>query len=152
MRRAWLRLHAVRLFAALLAALATIVGASPAPAEHEVFYRYTMLGYVRDARGAPVAGREVKIVRDKTGFSYLAETDPRGLYVLVLRLGDESLGERLTVHTGAASGHVTVQFDPANRADERGTRLDFEHTRFVERAAWFPSTLALFLNGRPQTR
>jgi hypothetical protein len=94
----------------------------------------------------------VKIVRDKTGFAYLAETDTAGLYVLVLRLGDESAGERLTVHAGTASGRVTVQFDPANRTDERGTRLDLDHTRFVERTAWFPSTLALFLKGRPDPR
>ena len=142
----------MRLLAALLTALGVLAAAAPAPAEHEVFYRYTVLGYLRDARGAPLAGREVKIVRDKTGFSYLAESDPTGLYVLVLRLGDESAGERLTVHAGPATARVAVQFDPANRTDERGTRLDLEHTRFVERAAWFPSTLALFLNGRPRTR
>jgi hypothetical protein len=70
----------------------------------------------------------------------------------VLRLGDESVGERLTLSVGTATTQVVVRLDPANRADERGTRLDLEHTRFVERAAWFPSTLALFLNGRPQTR
>ena len=137
---------------ASLIALAVIVAAVPAPAEHEVYYRYTVLGYVRDSRGAPVNGRQVKIVRDKTGFAYLAETDTAGLYVLVLRLGDESAGERLTVHAGTASGRVTVQFDPANRTDERGTRLDLDHTRFVERTAWFPSTLALFLKGRPDPR
>ena len=135
-----------------LVLLAVLVAAAPGRAEHEVYYRYTVLGYVRDARGAPLAGREVKIVRDKTGFSYLAETDPAGLYVLVLRLGDESVGERLTVRTGTATGSVQVHFDPGNRTEERGTRLDLEHTRFVERAAWFPSTLALFLKGRPHTR
>ena len=142
----------MRPLAALLTALVVMLGADPARAEHEVFYRYTLLGYVRDAQGAPVAGSEVKVVRDKTGFSYLAETDSRGLYVLVLRLGDESVGERLTVQAGTATGHVSVRFDPDNRVKERGTRMDLEHTRFVERAAWFPSTLTLFLNGRPQTR
>ena len=36
---------------------------------------------------------------------------------------------------------VTVAFDPANHADERGTRIDFEGGRVVERPAAFRSTL-----------
>jgi hypothetical protein len=114
-------------------------------AEHEVYYRYTVLGYVKDARGRPVRGREVTIVRDKTGFSYLGESDAGGLYVVTLRLGDESLGERLTVRSGTATASVTVRFDAGNRTEERGTRLDVEGVRTVERPAWFPSTLARFL-------
>jgi hypothetical protein len=114
-------------------------------AEHEVYYRYTIIGYVKDARGRPLTGREVKIVRDKTEFSYLGETDARGLYIVVIRLGDESLGERLTVRTGALTTKVAVRFEVENRTDERGTRLDVDAGRFVERSAWFPSTLALYL-------
>ena len=134
----------------LAVALAFIVGvlliAGPSGAEHEVYYRYTVLGYVKDAKGRALAGREIAIVRDKTGFSYLGETDAKGLYVIVLRLGDESRGERLTVRAGSASTEVLVRFDAANRTEERGTRLDIDGARFVERAAWFPSTLALYLD------
>jgi hypothetical protein len=128
--------------AALLGALLV---AGTTHAEHEVYYRYTIIGYVKEARGRPLPGREVRIVRDKTGFSYLGETDARGLYVVVVRLGDESLGERLTVRTGALTTKVAVRFEVANRTDERGTRLDVDAGRFVERSAWFPSTLALYL-------
>ena len=134
-----------RVALALAAVLGVVLVAGVAPAEHEVYYRYTLLGYVKDARGRPVRGREVIVVRDKTGFSYLGETDAKGLYVVVVRLGDESLGERLTVRAGSATARVTVRFAPDNRADERGTRLDLGGGRFVERSAWFPSTLALFL-------
>jgi hypothetical protein len=125
--------------------LGALLAADGARAEHEVYYRYTVLGYVKDARGRPVSGHEIKIVRDKTGFSYLGETDAKGLYVVVLRLGDESVGERLTVQAGALTTTVAVRFEAGNRSDERGTRVDLDAGRFVERAAWFPSTLALFL-------
>ena len=64
---------------------------------------------------------------------------------MVVRLGDESLNEHLTVRVGPHATKVTVRFDPANHGDERGTRLDVEAERFVERTAWFPSTLALYL-------
>ena len=134
----------IRVTAGLVLLLGVLLAAG-AGAEHEVYYRYTVLGYVKDARGRPVSGREVKIVRDKTEFSYLGETDANGLYVVVLRLGDESVGERLTVETGGLTAKVTVRFEVGNQTDERGTRLDLDATRFVERSAWFSSTLALYL-------
>jgi hypothetical protein len=134
-----------RVAVALAAFVVVLLVARVSPAEHEVYYRYTVLGYAKDARGRALPGREVMIVRDKTGFSYLAETDAKGFYVLVLRLGDESLGERLTVRLGALTTKIAVRFDAANRTEERGTRLDAEGGRFTERAAWFPSTLALYL-------
>jgi hypothetical protein len=135
----------VRRVAVALAAVLVVLVAGASEAEHEIYYRYTVLGYVKDARRRPVQGREITIVRDKTGFSYLAETDAKGLYVAVIRLGDESLGERLTVRAGPVSTRLAVRFDVGNRTDERGTRLDLEGGRFVERAAWFSSTLALYL-------
>lgn len=130
---------------AVLICVAAVLVASVARAEHEIYYRYTILGFVKDARGKPLAGREVKIIRDKTGFSYLGETDTKGLYIVVLRLGDESKGEPLTVQVGSLTTRVTAHFEVDNRSDERGTRLDLDADRFVERPAWFPSTLALFL-------
>jgi hypothetical protein len=134
-----------RIAVALAVFLGLVLGADASRAEHEVYYRYTVLGYVKDGRGRPVRSREVKVVRDKTGFSYLGETDAAGLYVVVIRLGDESLGEQLTVRAATSATKVKVHFVAANRSEERGTRLDLDGTRFVERAAWFPSTLTLFL-------
>jgi len=134
-----------RVGAMLAVLIALVLVGGTALAEHEVYYRYTVLGYVKDARGKPLRGEEITVVREKTGFSYLAETDAKGLYVLVVRLGDESVGERLTVRVGKLTSRVVVRFDAANRTEERGTRLDIEGARFVERSAWFPSTLALYL-------
>lgn len=130
--------------------LAWILTGVPAAADHEVFYRYTVLGFVKDARGKPLAGRQLELVRDKTGFSYLAETDDKGFYIVISRLGDESVGETLTLKLGRASTKLRAQFDAANHADERGTRVDVEGARFVERTAWFRSTLAHALG--PQKR
>ncbi len=123
----------------------TLLAASVAPAEHLIPYRFVVLGYVLDAAGGPVAGQAVELVRDKTGFSYVDETDPRGLFVLIARLSDESLGEPLTLRVGARSTRITARFDPDNHVEERGTRVDLVGAGFVERAASFRSTLARFL-------
>jgi hypothetical protein len=124
-----------------LAVVLIVLSGVTAAAEHEVFYRYTVLGYVRDAAGQPVADAQVQLVRDKTGFSYLGDTDAGGFYVIVARLGDESAGERLTLRYRATTTRVVATFDPANHAEERGTRVDFDGGRALERTAWFRSTL-----------
>lgn len=128
--------------AALVLALAWLLAGVPAGAEHEVYYRYVVLGFVKDARGKPVAGKPLELTRDKTGFSYVAETDDKGFYLIITRLGDESAGESLTLRLDRASTKLTARFDPANHTDDRGTRVDVDGARFIERAAWFPSTLA----------
>lgn len=127
--------------AALVLTLAWVLAGVPAGAEHEVYYRYLVLGFVKDARGKPVAGRQVELVRDKTGFSYVGETDDKGFYLIIARLGDESAGEPLTLRLGRARTKLTARFDPANHTDDRGTRVDLEGVKFVERTAWFRSTL-----------
>lgn len=119
--------------------------ATPAPAEHEIYYRYTVLGFVKDAAGKARPGQTVELIRDKTGFSYLGETDETGLFVIVARLGDESAGEALTLRLGGVRARLIARFDAANHSDERGTRADLEGSRFVERPAWFRPTLANFL-------
>ena len=126
--------RARRLLAAVLVAIALPV--VPAVAEHEVYYRFTVLGYVKDAQGKPIADATVEVTRDKTAFSYLGQTDAEGFYFVRARLGDESRGEVLTVRQG-----LQVRRDPANQTDERGTRVDFEGAHSIERAARFRSTL-----------
>lgn len=122
-----------------------LLAALPAAGEHEVWYRYTVLGYVMDGRGQPRAGERLELVRDRTRFSYLGDTDADGLYVIIARLGDESAGEPLTLRLGATTARVTASFDPTNHTDERGTRVDFDGARVIERAAAFRSTLANFI-------
>lgn len=119
--------------------------ASTATAEHEVFYRYVVLGYVKDVKGAPLRGVTVELIREKTGFSYLGETDAEGFYAIVSRLGDESVGERLRVKAGSLTTTIVARFDPDNHTADRGTRLDFLGKNAVERPTWFASTLKRFL-------
>lgn len=122
-----------------------LLAALPAAGEHEIWYRYIVLGYVTDGRGQPRAGARVELVRDRTRFTYEGETDADGLYVVIARLGDESVGEALTLRVGGTTTRLTASFDPTNRTDERGTRVDFAGARAVERAAAFRSTLANFI-------
>jgi hypothetical protein len=119
--------------------------ASTATGEHEVYYRYVVLGYVKDVKGVPLRGVTVELVREKTGFSYLAETDAEGFYVILSRLGDESAGERLRVKAGPLASTIVARFDPQNHTADRGTRLDFLGKKVLERPTWFASTLKRFL-------
>ena len=129
----------------LLLPLVVLVAATPAWAEHEIYYRYTVLGYVKDAAAKPRPHQTVELIRDKTGFSYLAETDAEGLFVIVARLGDEGAGEALTLRQGGLRTRLIARFDAANHTDERGTRVDLEGSRVLERPTWFRSTLVHFL-------
>jgi hypothetical protein len=130
---------------AWLAFLLVLVTAAAAFAEHEVYYRYTVLGYVKDAKGKPRQGVQVELVRDKTSFSYLGETDAGGLYVIVARLGDESAGETLRLRALKQTVAITARFDPRDHVRERGTRVDFRGAKPVETPTAFAATLKQFL-------
>ncbi|HEX3177361.1 MAG TPA: hypothetical protein VHZ49_11845 [Methylomirabilota bacterium] len=132
------------------ALLPLLVAVLPAAGEHEVWFRYTVLGYVTDGRGQARAAERVELVRDRTGFSYLADTDAAGFYVVIARLGDESAGEALTLRLSGITTRLTAAFDPTNHRDERGTRVDVDGTRAVERAAAFSATLASFVGAAPR--
>ena len=122
-----------------------LASASTVTGEHEVYYRYVVLGYVKDVKSSPLRGVTIELVREKTGFSYLAETDAEGFYMILSRLGDESAGERLRVKAGSLSTTIIARFDPQNHVVDRGTRLDFLGKKAVERPTWFASTLKRFL-------
>ena len=140
------RCHRSLLRAALGVIMAIGLLSPPALAEHEVQFRYTVLGYVKDASGKPRKGVALEVMRQKTGLSYPGETDASGLYVIVTRMADESLGERLLVRAGPRSLQVAAKFDPADHAAERGTRVDFTGAKVVERPELFTSTLKQFLS------
>lgn len=132
----------------LLSGLALLgVGSPPAQAEHEVYYRYVVLGFVTDARGTPVPSVPVEVTRDRTGFSYLGESDAAGFYLVIARLGDESRGETLTLRLGTVTTSVVAAFDPGDHRSHRGTRVDLVGGRPVERAPAFQPTLAQYLGG-----
>ena len=131
-----------------LAWLHLVALVAPLAAEHAVEYRFVVLGYLQDAKGLPRPGVRIELTREKTGFSYLGETDESGLYVIVARLGDESLGEALRLRAGDRTIMLAARFDPANHALERGARWDFVDGRPVDRSPQFHETLARFLGGR----
>ena len=135
------RLSRVARTTALALALAWIALGVQADAEHEVYYRYTILGFAKDARGRPLGGRQLELVREKTGFSYLGETDAKGFYLIIARLGDESAGESLTLRAGPTATRLVAVFDPANHTEHRGARVDLEGARFVEQRSGFQATL-----------
>jgi hypothetical protein len=128
---------------ALPAPIRSVVGA--AWAEHEVSYRYVVLGYVTDVQNRGRPGVRVELRRERTGFSYLGETDGDGFYVIVARLGDESAGETLQLRAESQAMTLTARFDPADHATERGTRVDFTARRPVESPTTFAVTLKRFL-------
>jgi uncharacterized protein YeaO (DUF488 family) len=140
------RCHRSLLSGALGVALVLTLVAGAAIAEHEPQYRYTVLGYVTDGPGKPRTGVGLEVTRQKTGLSYQGETDASGLYVIVTRLADESLGERLLVRAGSASLWITTRFDPTDHRSERGTRVDFTGREPVERPERFAATLKQFLS------
>lgn len=140
MKRAVVALIALALAVAPVAALV-----APVAAEHTVETRYVVLGFVKDAQGKLRPGQVVEVVRDKTGFAYSGRTDEQGFFVVVVRLGDESAGETLTLRIGPVTTTVTARFDPTNHADDRGTRVDLDGAKFVERTTAFRPTLTRFV-------
>src|SRR5574342_229282 len=140
------RCHRSVLRAALGMVLAMSIVAAPAAAEHEVQFRYTVLGYVKDADGKARKGVGLEVIRQKTGLSYTGETDATGLYVIVTRLADESRGEGLLVRSGPANLRIIASLDPADHTSERGTRVDFTGGKATERPELFPATLKEFLS------
>jgi hypothetical protein len=125
--------------------MAWVLAVTTAAAEHTVYYRYVVLGFVRDGAGKPLPQRPVEVVRNKTGLAYSARTDAQGFFVVIVRLGDESAGETLTVRAGSAVITITTRFDPADHTADRGTRVDLEGARFVERTGAFQPTLVRFV-------
>jgi uncharacterized protein YeaO (DUF488 family) len=128
------RCHRSLLRAALGIALAMGILAAPASAEHEVQFRYTVLGYVKDAAGKPRKGVGLEVTRQKTGLSYPGETDASGFYFIVTRLA------------GPASLSIVARFEPTNHTAERGTRVDFTGGKAAERPDLFATALKQFLS------
>ena len=134
---------------ALAGAVVAVALSAPAfrevEAEHQVSYRYVVLGYVTDAANRARVGVRVELRREKTGFSYLGETDADGFYLIVARLGDESAGEALQLRAENQAMSLTARFDPADHATERGTRVDFTARKPVESPTTFAGTLKRYL-------
>ena len=119
--------------------------AVPARAEHEPNHRFVLIGYVKDAKGKPLEGALVEVVRVKTGLLYRETSDRDGFYVIIVHLHDEDLGDSLEVSTRGRSATVKAEFNPKDSTTERGTRIDFVGQKIEERRSWFSATLKAFL-------
>ena len=132
--------------ARLTVALTTLLSVgAPAEAAHEVTHRYVVLGDVRDAAHRPIAGGTVEVVREKTEFRYLAQTDTEGFYAVVVHLHDEDLLDVLRVTAGRVTIRIQARFNPLNARSPRGTRVDFTGGSVVERQEIFAETVNDYL-------
>lgn len=101
-----------------------VLCAGPALAEHEVDHRYTVEGYVLDARKIPQTDVNV-VVSTGEGPAGRAVTDRRGYYRIQLHLHDADLGRELTVKAGERQARIRVKFDPADKHTARVHYLNF---------------------------
>lgn len=111
------RLAAAAFFLAVLCA-------GPVHAEHEVDHRYTVEGYVLDARKIPQSD-VIVTVTTREGLVGRAVTDRRGYYRVQLHLHDPDLGRELTVKAGDRQARIRVTFDPADKHTARVHDLNF---------------------------
>ena len=125
--------------------IAALLFAPPVEASHEVDHRYLVLGYVSDGAGRPISRTQVQVVREKTRFTYHAETDADGFYLIVAHLHDEDLLDTLRVTANGATIRVHAWLDPVDTRNHRGTRVDLTGTKAEERREMFAETLADYL-------
>lgn len=137
---------AVRAAVGAAAVALTLSVAIPVEATHEVDHRYVVLGYVRDAAGRPLARAVVRVVREKTGLAYEAETDGDGFYLVILHLHDEDVLEALGVGVGRATLRVEARFNPLDSRTPRGTNVDFHGGVARERPETFAAALERYVN------
>ena len=129
-----------------LVAVGTLLSlGTPVEATHDVTHRYVVLGYVRDGAHRPIAGLTVKVVREKTGLSYLTEADAEGFYLVIVHLQDQDLLDALRVTAGRATIRIEARFNPLNSRSHRGTRVDFTGSAAVERQETFGATVDDYL-------
>ncbi|HXK34457.1 MAG TPA: carboxypeptidase-like regulatory domain-containing protein [Dehalococcoidia bacterium] len=120
--------------------------AVPVVATHAVDHRYVVLGTVRDARGRPLTRAVVRVVREKTGLAYEAETDDEGFYLVILHLHDEDVLEPLRVIVRQATSRIEARFNPLDPRTPRGTRVDFGDGVARERPEEFAATLERYVS------
>jgi len=119
---------------ALLGLLLAPVAVAPARAEHEIYYRYVVLGFVKDAQGRRWRARAAADPRQDR---LLVPGADRRRRLLPDRRASRrrERGESLTLRAGTIATRLVAAFDPANHTEHRGARVDLEGTRFVEQRA-----------------
>jgi len=105
--------------------LAWVLFPSNVRATHETDHRFTVYGYVRDAKGTAVQDAKVMVVDNRLGEGATAFTDPSGYYEVLLHLHNENMGDEISITTPDETKTVTATFDPKDMTTERKLQVDF---------------------------
>lgn len=112
-------------------AVALLLYAVTAAAEHEADHRYDVRGYVLDSQENPRSGVPVTILMgDRTVGS--GRTDSKGYYSVRLHLHDSDIGRSLVVRAGNAQADIRMQAERGDQATPRLHHLNFVGREFVE--------------------
>ena len=94
-------------------------------ATHETNHRFTVYGYVRDAKGSAIQDAKVMVVDNRIGEGATAFTDRSGYYEVLLHLHNQNLGDEVSITTPDETKTINASFDPADMATERKVQVDF---------------------------
>jgi hypothetical protein len=94
-------------------------------ATHEANHRYTVYGYVRDAKGQTLQDAKVMVVDNRIGEGSTAFTDKNGYYEVLLHLHDNNVGDEIAITTQDETKTITAQFDAEDHMTERKVQVDF---------------------------
>ncbi len=94
-------------------------------ATHEANHRYTVYGYVRDAKGQAAQDTKVMVVDNRIGEGSTAFTDKNGYYEVLLHLHDTNVGDEIAITTPDETKTITAQFNPDDHMTERKVQVDF---------------------------
>ena len=111
----------------VLVSLISVWALSPAVvwATHETHHRYTVYGYVRDAKGSAIQDAKVMVVDARLGEGSTAFTDRSGYYEVLLHLHNENMGDEISITTPDETKKINATFNPADMTTERKVQVDF---------------------------
>ena len=102
----------------ILLCLGVILLLVPARMLHAQYENGSLLGTIRDANGAPIAGAEITIVNDGTGTSSVTKTDNAGNYdVPQLRVGSYTVNATASGFSHAVAQKIIVSIGNRQRID-----------------------------------
>jgi len=92
--------------------------------EHEADHRYTLLGYVLDAKKNAIQNTDVKVLLDGKLIAQKS-TDSQGFYKAKLHLHDPDYGKKLEIVTASGKGTVKIIFNLGDKETERLHYINF---------------------------
>lgn len=115
-----------------IAAVALVLFAATAAAEHEADHRYNVRGYVLSADQRPLDAVRVTIRKDGHVMGG-GRTDGEGYYTVQLHLHDSDIGGTLTVRAGERQALIRMQAEYGNRTTARVHHVNFVGGEVIEK-------------------